>query len=163
MRSWFLQEYSQYKFMYFLLVCNLISVLSFVEACLFSLKMPRHLCWLKFIFLCRCSILCSIVFYQIGLSVTKSKHVARGNVTSCLVIKKFCLTVWVLLFNIYSTTGCHTPKFNLFECFFVQVVCYINKEGYHNLNEGGYTSLFNVNTQEPRSNLKTHIARVLIS
>jgi len=74
--------------MFFSLACNLISVLSFVEACLFSLKIPRYLYWLKFIFFYRCSILCSIVFYQIGLSATKSKHVARGNVTSCSVIKK---------------------------------------------------------------------------
>lgn len=75
--------------LFFLLACNLISVLSFVEAYLFSLKIPRHLYWLKFIFFCRCSIL----FYQIGLSVTKLKHAARDNVTSCLVIKKFFLTV----------------------------------------------------------------------
>jgi len=99
--------------LFFLLACNLTSLLSFVEACLFSLKIPVHLYWLKFVFFCRCSILCGIVFYQIGLSLTKSKHVARGNVTSCLMIKKFFLTVWVLLINIDFTTGCHTPKFNL--------------------------------------------------
>ena len=76
--------------MFFLLACILIPVLSFVEP--FSVKFIGHLCWLKLMFFCSC-ILCSIVLYQIGLSVAKLKHVARGNVTSCLVIKKFCWTV----------------------------------------------------------------------